>query len=307
MAALFCLLLLLIAVEVFWDVVFFSLYNLFPDTVQSLLERWGWLGAIFLGYASWLATVALLIVWLALMGLALAGSLWPMPLLKALSRKTWIIRCSFFGNALAWLLLPFIVGFALYATSLTQWSHKGAAVYFLYDEGIPVPRWCYAMGLSRIALQAEKNWGRHCTVLDRLTKETLRTALASGKVVILATHGEYGYASTIMVYPTLVVGPPPRGATDELGRRRYLQAWTLPYNRERIRLKEGKWRQWENVPANDRLQLVYLFACNGGKKATEWEEHLAPAHVISYNRVSAVWDHALWFALTGPPQVKGLK
>ena len=145
-------------------------------------------------------------------------------------------------------------------------------------------------------------------MLDRLTQGTLRTALTSGKIVILATHGGGGYAGTYCSPETLIVGPPPLGATDEMGRRQFLQASILPYDWEHWnRLREGKWDRWENVPVGSQVQLVYLFACDGGKKASEWQEHLAPARVISYNRTSAVWDHAWWFAFNGPPQLKSLK
>ena len=58
------------------------------------------------------------------------------------------------------------------------------------------------------------------------------------------------------------------------------------------------------VPVNRGLQLAYIFACNGGAKAAEWREHLFPAEVVAYDRVSTVWDHAFWFALTGPARLK---
>jgi len=120
--------------------------------------------------------------------------------------------------------------------------------------------------------------------------------------------GGDGYAGTYYAPETLIVGPPPRGATDELGRQRFLQTSILPYNRESWkRLREGKWDRWENVPVGSRVQVVYLFACDGGKKAAAWQEHLAPARVISYNRTSAVWDHAWWFAFVGPAQLERLK
>jgi len=45
----------------------------------------------------------------------------------------------------------------------------------------------------------------------------------------------------------------------------------------------------ENAPVSSQLQLAYIFACDGGKKASQWEEHLAPAQVITYNRASTVW------------------
>ena len=63
----------------------------------------------------------------------------------------------------------------------------------------------------------------------------------------------------------------------------------------------------ENLSVNRDLKLAYIFACHGGTKASEWQEHLAPAQVVVYNRFSTVWDHAIWFAFTGPSELKNLK
>src|SRR5205823_13121039 len=126
----------------------------------------------------------------------LAGSTWQVPLLKRLMRRPRVIRLSLLANSLVLFFVPLITVLALHATSLTRRSGGGAAVYFLYDEGISVPRWGFALGLYRITLQAQQNWGKGCVVLDRLNRETLREALANGKVVILATHREEGHADT---------------------------------------------------------------------------------------------------------------
>jgi hypothetical protein len=307
MAAFFCLLLLFMA---YIGIVYIALsvaIILFPDFLQQLIERFGWLG-VYVNYAVYLPVLGLVAIWMTLLGLAAKGSMWQMPLLKQLSRKPRVIRFSFFANCLLWVLVPIVTFLAVYTTSLTQRSREGAAVYFLYDEGISVPRWSYALGLSRIALQAQKNWGKNCTVLDRLTKETLRVALANGKVVILATHGADGYAGTYFAPETLFVGPPPLEATDEVNNARFLQMSVIPYNWENLeRLKNDKWDKWENVPVSSQLQLAYVFACNGGNKASQWQEHLAPARVITYNRASVIWDHVLWLAFTGPLQLKKLQ
>jgi hypothetical protein len=53
--------------------------------------------------------------------------------------------------------------------------------------------------------------------------------------------------------------------------------------------------------------VAYIFACNAGKKASQWEEHLSPARVVTYNRLSTVFDHAVWFAFSGPSQLKQLR
>jgi hypothetical protein len=249
-----------------------------------------------LAYALWLPSVAAAALWITLIGLALTGSSRPLPFLKQLARRPWIIRFSFLANSVALACLPIIAVLAFHATSLTRPNRAGAAVYFLYDEGIPVPRWVYALGMYRVSLQAQRNWGPGGTVLDRLNKETLRVALANGKVVILATHGGKGYICTFFAPEKLCVSPPATGATDEMIGARFLRMSVLG--------AEGKFSAWENVAVSSNLELVYLFGCDTGKKTAEWEEHLSPARVVTYNRPSTLTDHGLWFAWTGPAQLK---
>ena len=231
--------------------------------------------------------------------LALRGSTWQVPLPTGLARKRWIFRTSFILNSLFLMLIPAFASFGFWASSLTRRSGEDAKVYFLYDEGIPVPRWGYAMGLCRIALQSERNWGRSNVVLDHLTKETLRVALKAGKVLILATHGEDGYAATYYSPEMLGIWPAEKGTRDEVTSPHFLRIG--------IQKKDGKWTQLENVSVNSDLELAYIFACHAGRRAAQWQEHLAPAQVITYDRFSTVWDHAIWFAFTGPSEIKKIR
>ena len=56
-----------------------------------------------------------------------------------------------------------------------------------------------------------------------------------------------------------------------------------------------------------RLRLIYLTACDGGQKATQWEEVFAPAHVISFDRLSAVLEHVYWLWRAGPSEIRALR
>ena len=128
----------------------------FPAFVQQLADRFGsslW----YLDYAELPLFVGMALVWFALVGLALAGSMRPMPLLHGLSQKPWFVRFSFAANVVLLALIPISLAFGFWATALTRTCVHDAKVYFLYDEGIAVPRWGYAMGLSRLSLQAERN------------------------------------------------------------------------------------------------------------------------------------------------------
>jgi len=52
---------------------------------------------------------------------------------------------------------------------------------------------------------------------------------------------------------------------------------------------------------------VYLTACHGGDAAIEWREALAPATVISFDRNSAVLEHAFWLWFRAPGVVAELE
>jgi hypothetical protein len=53
-----------------------------------------------------LVIAALLALWVTLLGLALAGSMWQVPVLKQLSRKPWPVRICFFANSILLILVP---------------------------------------------------------------------------------------------------------------------------------------------------------------------------------------------------------
>jgi hypothetical protein len=123
----------------------------------------------------------------------------------------------------------------------------------------------------------------------------LNTALTNAKVLIIATHGGDGYATTWYAPEVLRIEPPETGTSDESKSPRFL--------RVRVLGRDGQWSTPDSISVNAGLKLAYIFACDGGAKAAQWKEHLAPAQVVTYDRVSTVWDHAVWFAFTGPPQL----
>jgi hypothetical protein len=295
LAGFFLLLVVLLAAGAFESAECFFLINFpRPGEIRILSIIW-----TTLDYIELFALAAFLPLWAVLIGLAVVGSDWLMPLLSWVSRKSWQVRIAFVTNLTALVLIPLVGAFAIWASSLTRRSNENGKVYFLYDEGIVVPRWGYAMGLYRIALQADRNWGMGSTILDHLTRETLRVALANGHVVILATHGEAGRAVTYFAPEMLGVWPADNGLTDETNSRHFLRIGALQ--------ADNKWARQENVSVNTHLQLAYVFACNAGDRASQWQEHLAPAQVVTYNRLSTVWDHALWFAFTGPAELIKLR
>jgi hypothetical protein len=128
----------------------------------------------FLDSAMRVLSVSFGLAWMISIGLALAGSSFRVPLLKRLSRCRWVVRPSLVVNSISLGLVPILAGFAFYSSSLTQTNHGKGEVYFLYDDGIPVPRWGYAMGLFRISAIAHHKWGAGSVVLDQLDVGNLR-------------------------------------------------------------------------------------------------------------------------------------
>ena len=113
------------------------------------------------------------------------------------------------------------------------------------------------------------------------------------------THGGDGYVCTYYAPEKLGVGPPDKGATNEGKSSRFLRMSVFD--------ADNKPGAWESVAVNSDLRLVYVFGCNVGTQAAEWEEHLAPARVITYKRESTIFDQCLWFAFVGPAQLNQLR
>jgi hypothetical protein len=290
--ALFFLFLVWFGTVLFLDVLGWIGLMHVPDFGERYVRRHG----VYADYGVWMSLGALMIFWLRLVGSALRGSVRPAPLVGRLAARRSIVRVAFAGNCLGLAAIPVCAVLALHATSLTRTNGETpAAVYFLYDEGIPVPRWGYALGMYRVSLQAQRNWGKGNIVLDRLNKETLRAGMMHGRVVILATHGGDGYAATWYAPEKLGVFPP---GTDAKEGARFVRTSVLG--------PDNKWSDMEIVAAHDDLGLVYIFGCDVGKKASQWQKHLAPARVITYDRWSSVFDHAVWFGVTGPGLLKRL-
>src|SRR5262249_22588794 len=137
-----------------------------------------------------------LFAWAAAVLLTLAGSTRGVPLVRRLAGRPSLTRLAFAGNIAALVVGVVVAAAAGHALSLTRKDPGAAPVYLLYDDAIPVPRWAYALGLYRVALQATERWGPGSCVLAPLDQESLRQALRHGSVVVLACHGGEGYVRT---------------------------------------------------------------------------------------------------------------
>lgn len=209
------------------------------------------------------------VVWLFSVYWALRGSWGTVPLVGRLGNKAWARRSSFVGYVLLLLTVFGTTAATLHAQSHTRPDGPPASAYLLYDDMGIVPHWMFDLGFYPIALESTRKWGSDSVVVAPLTREGLAEAFAEGKFVFVLSHGtEEGlFTSSMRVGPSNAA---PRGTGED-------------------------------------LQLVYLTGCDSGAMAKEWGRALAPAEVISFNRLSAWLEHIWWLLFRGANAVGDLE
>jgi len=266
---------------------------------RDLYERLPLLGDSSAPVRDVLLFAPLLLVWFLtwLSGLlrALFGSQRTLPIIGHLARRRLLLRLAFAGNTFVLAAAALTTALALHASSLTRDDDEPAAVYLLYDDMGAVPRWVMNLAFYRVSLAAQSRWGSGNVVVGTLDEHHLRLALRHGRFVCLACHGLDGEITTAA---GLRIMPPPRaeaGATPVRG----LYVASLD--------AEHRWRPWMLLEAGPQLHLVYNSACDGGSKADEWQQALAPAEVRTFDRLSAVLEHLLWLWSEGPTRVRAME
>jgi hypothetical protein len=240
-------------------------------------------------------TLGVLVAWAAVAAagivLALCGSRWRLPLVYRLAagpRRTRIARAAHFA---AYGLLVLVVGLTCHAAAICRSDDGPAPVYVLYDDVDVVPRWVFQLGAYPIALTADARWGRGSTVVSQLRRPALDRALEHGRVVILLCHGRGGYIAS-----NHICVDAPRPAAGAPAVPHLVFASPVPVSGA----------EWEAVPVGGRTQLAYITACDGGRNAAGWQATLAPAEVITFDRLSAMLEHAYWLWLVAPGKVRDL-
>ena len=115
---------------------------------------------------------------------------------------------------------------------------------------------------------ANQRWGSGSVIVAPISRQALGEALAHGKFVYLATHGESGP----LVHRDGAFTPQDVAQGMRVGKE---------------------------------LRLVYLAACHGGDLADQSRAVLAPAEVVSYPRFSAYLEHAYWLWIRLPRFIAG--
>lgn len=209
------------------------------------------------------------VVWAFSVYWALRGSWGGVPLIGRLTTRRWALRAAFAGHVAMLAVVVATVATTVHAKTLTRADGGPGKAYFLFDDMGLVPHWMFDLGFYPIALAASDKWGADSVVVTPLSREMLAEAFAEGSFVFVLSHGtEAGlYTSTMRVYPSNAA---PNGTGES-------------------------------------LQLVYLTGCDSGTMAAQWTRALAPARVITFDRLSAWAEHIWWLLFRGAAAVRGLE
>jgi uncharacterized membrane protein len=254
-----------------------------PDVIDSLLGT----PATILGYVLGGVVLVALLAWLAGVVLAALGSARDVPLVGRLARSRLGLRLAVAGNLAAWSFLLLVVGLTFHACSLVR-DEGEEPVYVLCDKQRwerLIPHWAIKLASYRLALAAQRRWGAGSIVVAPLNEASLRQALRHGRIVVLWCHGSDG---DVLTPDGWVSSRRPGILLGNDGRCVYLRAL------------DG---QVVPLEAGDDLQFVYCAACNAGRAAALWQRRLAPAEVVTFNRISGGLEHILWLWFDGPRRV----
>jgi hypothetical protein len=223
------------------------------------------LGGLGLWGLTWIVAVAV--------GMAIAGSTTPIPLIAWLARRPGLMGLALVGNSVLLALVGLFAGLAIHASSSAREDVAPAPVYYLYDnrDHAFLGTWGQKLFCYRVTRVAQERWGPGSAVVAPITVENFRTAVTYGRFVVLIGHGRSGAFATV-----------------------------------------DDWSIWPDFPGRTAtpgkdLQFVYLSACHGGDKASEWEQSFAPAEVVSFDRDSAALEHLCWFWFDAPVRLKEIR
>ena len=124
-------------------------------------------------------------------GMALAGSTRPVPLIARLARSQLLMRVATVFNSVLLVLVIVVAGVGIHACSLALDDVVPAPVHFLFDNGESqrVGAWAVKLSCYRVSLVAQERWGKGSVVVAPLSRENLAAAIARGRFVLLAGHG----------------------------------------------------------------------------------------------------------------------
>lgn len=206
------------------------------------------------------------VFWVFGLAMALLGGMRQMPLVHALGARRMVRRFACAVLIALYAALLILIPLAAHASSLVPPDRQTGTVYMVYEDNGLFPRWLFALGFYRMALAARAAYGPESPVLVKISREAVEEAIAHGAVVVIGSHGT---KKGLMLK----------------------NDWLLP-------------EEFVNCPKAVGLRLVYLSGCDSGEQRGAWEAAFAPADVVTYDRLSAVLEHAWWFWFRGPEIVR---
>ena len=174
---------------------------------------------------------------------------------------------AFFGNSMLIVFMVIVTGMTLHASSIAGTNVTAAPVYYLYEtRGFEMlGEWGPKFICYRVSLAARSRWGSGSTVVAPMTKANLDTAVRHGRFVVLIGHGASG---ALMTSDNFVIWPHTCAAPGR------------------------------------ELQFIYLSACEGGEKASEWNQRFKPAEVVTFDRTTGGIEHLWWFWFNAPDRLR---
>lgn len=139
-------------------------------------------------------------------------------------------------------------------------------VYILYDDLDYLPRWIFEIGFFPIIRTSVSTYGKGSVVLSVINKKNLSEALKYATILLFATHG----------------------------------------TEDGILSRDGviKPSDIKNMERSNGLRYIYLSGCKGGVQKELWKEAFSPAEVIAYSRMTATFEHILWFWFKAPRLIR---
>jgi hypothetical protein len=208
------------------------------------------------------------VFWVFGCGLALMGSRRELPLVWRLAARPRLRQVTAVILLLVYAAGLVTGGLVWRAKQLLRDDAAPARAYCLYHDNGVIPQWIFALGFYRIASAAQAHWGDGATIMLPLSRESLERALAEGTFIFLGSHGV----------------------------------------RSGLLMDKGflKPEDVAVLPKSPDLALVYLAGCDSGASRDGWTQALAPAEVVTFDRLTSVLEHSVWLWMTGPNRISGL-
>lgn len=208
------------------------------------------------------------VFWAFGLAMALLGGMRQMPVVHALGERGWVRRFSTVVVCALYAAILFTIPVAAHAARLVPPDREIGDVYMVYEDNGMFPRWIFALAFYPMARAARQEFGPDGPVLQKISRDAVERAIANGKLVFVGSHGT---RKGLMLK----------------------NDWLLP-------------EEFTEAPKAPDLRLVYLSGCDSGDQRDAWEAAFAPAAVVTYDRLSAVLEHAWWLWFQGPKEIHKL-